>query len=83
MPKIAIQNTLVFDGEALKGPETVRIDDCDGTIGTDATGGAEEEDLVLLDGSGCTLLPGLIDSHVHVQTALELDAYGGSGPRVH
>ncbi|RYP77102.1 hypothetical protein DL771_001392 [Monosporascus sp. 5C6A] len=42
-------------------------------------GGAEEEEVVVIDSSDCALLPGLIGGHVHIQTASELDAYGRPG----
>ncbi|KAH8677986.1 hypothetical protein BX600DRAFT_493352 [Xylariales sp. PMI_506] len=67
MSKVAITNVLVFDGEAITGPTTVVIDGALISNSSDATG-AEE----VIDGTGCTLLPGLIDSHVHIRSAAEL-----------
>ncbi|MET7304492.1 amidohydrolase family protein [Embleya sp. NPDC005575] len=61
MTVIAITGARVFDGEKSLGVTTVLIDG--GRIvgvGGDAPAGAE-----VVDGSGATLLPGLIDAHVH------------------
>ncbi|MFD9873266.1 amidohydrolase family protein [[Kitasatospora] papulosa] len=57
----AITNARVFDGERVREETTVLLD---GTriaaIGGEPPAGAE-----IVDASGATLLPGLIDSHVH------------------
>jgi imidazolonepropionase-like amidohydrolase len=61
MSVTAITGARVFDGEKTLGVITVLI--ADGRIarlGGDAPDGAET-----VDGSGATLLPGLIDAHVH------------------
>ena len=58
MPKIAITNALIFDGYEIQTDRTVTIDN--GIIGTDTT------DAQVLDCSGMTLLPSLIDAHVHM-----------------
>jgi imidazolonepropionase-like amidohydrolase len=59
MAKVAITNVLVFDGEAVMGPKTVAID---GTvIQSDPTGAT-----TTIDGTGCMVLPGFIDCHVHI-----------------
>ena len=58
MPKIAITNALIFDGYEIYTDRTVIINN--GVIGTDAT------DDQVLDCSNMTLLPGLIDAHVHM-----------------
>ncbi|APA96787.1 amidohydrolase family protein [Nocardia seriolae] len=57
-PRTALDNVRVFDGSTLSDPTTVVIDGA--VIGTDDTG-AEH-----LDAGGAILLPGLIDSHVHL-----------------
>ncbi|KAH8882259.1 amidohydrolase [Thozetella sp. PMI_491] len=64
MTKIAIQNVLVFDGLAVTGPQTVVIDGA--TIQSDPT------DATAIDGTGCMLLPGFIDSHVHITSEDDL-----------
>ncbi|KYK54051.1 Adenine deaminase [Drechmeria coniospora] len=56
--KLAIKNVRVFDGHGLTEPTTVVIED--GLIVTDAADADE------LDGRNGVLLPGLIDSHVHL-----------------
>jgi imidazolonepropionase-like amidohydrolase len=58
MPKIAITNALIFNGYGIKTDRMVTIDN--GIVSTDAT------DARVLDCSGMTLLPGLIDAHVHM-----------------
>ncbi|WP_328663057.1 amidohydrolase family protein [Nocardia salmonicida] len=61
MSTTAITNAQVFDGEKALGIVTVLVED--GKIlrvGGDIPDGAE-----IIDGSGATLLPGLIDAHVH------------------
>jgi imidazolonepropionase-like amidohydrolase len=73
MTKTAINNVLVFDGENLSGPKTVLID---GTlIGDDETGTTD----VLVDGSGCTLLPGFVDCHVHIDKVSDLALWATFG----
>ncbi len=57
----AITNVRVFDGETLTPPRTVVFED--GLI-TDAE--AAPAGSTLIDGGGRTLLPGLIDAHVHL-----------------
>lgn len=56
--KIALTNVRVFDGRELRGPTTVVIDGR--FIGSDSAGAR------ITDAGGATLLPGLIDSHVHL-----------------
>lgn len=60
----AITNTRIFDGEKILAADTVVIENGVITaIGTAAPAGA-----VIVDGAGATLLPGLIDAHVHTST---------------
>lgn len=59
--KTAIINANVFDGMEVIGRQTVVFED--GII--TAIGGKIPEGAKIIDGSDCTLLPGLIDSHVH------------------
>ncbi|MFB6638905.1 amidohydrolase family protein [Streptomyces chartreusis] len=61
MSMTAITGARVFDGEKTLGVTTVLIEGGRiASIGGNAPGGAE-----IVDGSGATLLPGLIDAHVH------------------
>ncbi|BFV60759.1 amidohydrolase family protein [Kitasatospora sp. CMC57] len=61
MTLTAITNARVFDGEKSLGVQTVVIDGGRITqVGGDAPRGSE-----IVDGHGATLLPGLIDAHVH------------------
>ncbi|MER7137951.1 MULTISPECIES: amidohydrolase family protein [Streptomyces] len=88
----AITNARVFDGERVRGETTVLLD---GTriaaIGGEAPAGAD-----VVDASGATLMPGLIDSHVHtsedglalalrfgVTTELEMQGMYTKGVREH
>jgi imidazolonepropionase-like amidohydrolase len=56
--KIALTNVRVFDGRELRGPITVIIEG--GIVGNDSAG------VRIIDAGGATLLPGLIDAHVHL-----------------
>jgi imidazolonepropionase-like amidohydrolase len=58
--KIALTNVRVFDGRELRGPTTVVIEG--GIVGNDSAGAR------IIDAGGATLLPGLIDAHVHLLT---------------
>ncbi|MFJ4438989.1 amidohydrolase family protein [Streptomyces sp. NPDC088923] len=69
--KIALTNVRVFDGTSLTSPRTVVIEN--GRIGLTALGARK------IDGGGATLLPGLIDAHIHLQdisTLQRLASYG-------
>jgi imidazolonepropionase-like amidohydrolase len=56
--RIALTNVRVFDGRELRGPTTVIIEG--GMVGNDSAGTR------IIDADGATLLPGLIDAHVHL-----------------
>ncbi|GLZ45903.1 amidohydrolase [Actinomycetospora sp. NBRC 106375] len=58
-----ISGAQVFDGNDVLGPASVTIE---GGIITDVRSGTAEGDV---DGRGMTLLPGLIDAHVHLRGA--------------
>lgn len=70
--KLAITNARVFDGERLGPPTTVVIDG-GGRIGDDASGAA------VVDANGATLLPGLIDAHMHLHGRESLADLAGHG----
>jgi hypothetical protein len=61
MRDFAIAGARVFDGERSLGVTDVRVHD--NTIA--AVGGPLPPDIEVIDGTGATLLPGLIDAHVH------------------
>lgn len=64
----SITGARIFDGHGSSGPATVLIEDGmiqDGPVPADAE---------VVDGTGCTLLPGLIDAHVHVSERSHLEA---------
>jgi imidazolonepropionase-like amidohydrolase len=61
MSDFAISGARVFDGEHSLGVVDVQVRD--GTI--TAVGGPLPGDVEVIDGNGATLLPGLIDAHVH------------------
>ncbi len=56
--KTVLTNVRVFDGTGLTEPTTVTIDGA--VIGDEPSGGQ------VVDGGGATVLPGLIDAHVHL-----------------
>jgi len=62
---IAITNVKVFDGNTLTGERTVVIDK--GVISAATTADT------IVDGRHGTLLPGFIDSHVHLRNVAELE----------
>lgn len=61
MPTTALTNIRVFDGETLTTPRTLVFEDGVITDAKVAPAGSEA-----VDGGGGTLLPGLIDAHVHL-----------------
>ena len=63
--RTAITASRVFDGSRNLGQTTVVI--CDGVI--EAIGGPVPHDADVVYAQGATLLPGLIDAHVHTDTA--------------
>ncbi|HEY4018668.1 MAG TPA: amidohydrolase family protein [Pseudonocardiaceae bacterium] len=67
----ALTNVRVFDGQRLTEPTTVVID---GTNIVDNAGGARE-----MDAGGATLLPGLIDCHLHLTGPQTLDTLASWG----
>ncbi|KAI2465704.1 putative hydrolase [Annulohypoxylon bovei var. microspora] len=73
-----IKHVRVFDGESVHGPKTVVIEGS--RIGDDALADDPDPSAVeVVDGTGCTLLPGLIDCHVHILNEAQLAACASSG----
>ncbi|MFF1273086.1 amidohydrolase family protein [Streptomyces marokkonensis] len=72
-PRTALLQVRVFDGRALTGPRTVVIDAGVVSPSTDTSGAR------LVDGTGTTLLPGLIDAHVHLHGPDTLAALASHG----
>lgn len=72
----AITNVRVFDGERLGEPATVVVEDAKISART-LPDGARDADVV--DGGGATLLPGLIDTHVHVDKLSQLEVSASWG----
>jgi imidazolonepropionase-like amidohydrolase len=69
--RVALTNVRVFDGQKLTAPRTVVIDH--GVIGIVSAGART------IDCGGATLLPGLIDSHVHLVDVTTLEQLAGYG----
>jgi dihydroorotase-like cyclic amidohydrolase len=62
-----IHSVLLFDGTTTRENATVVFDSESGTIiSVDRTPASQSSpEAVVIDGTGCTLLPGFIDSHIH------------------
>jgi imidazolonepropionase-like amidohydrolase len=69
--KVAIKDVRIFHSEQLTAPTSVVIDG--GVIVSDATGAQE------IDGANGVLLPGLIDSHVHLEGERHLQRMADRG----
>ncbi|WP_329236762.1 amidohydrolase family protein [Streptomyces sp. NBC_00111] len=69
--KVALTNVRVFDGDRVTTPRTVVVDN--GRIGISALGARR------IDCAGAVLLPGLIDSHIHLRDVNTLHQLAGSG----
>lgn len=67
----AITNVRVFDGSAVIPAATVVV--LDGRIDAVGPDVAVPPGVPAIDGSGATLLPGIIDSHAHARTRQELE----------
>jgi imidazolonepropionase-like amidohydrolase len=65
-----IKDVQVFDGEKVLGIATVVIQD--GKIAALGESIQKPEDAVVISGKGRTLLPGLVDAHVHVWDSAQL-----------
>jgi imidazolonepropionase-like amidohydrolase len=72
----AITNVRVFDGERLGEPATVVVEDDMISTRMPAGGGRDAD---VADGGGGALLPGLIDTHVHVDTVSQLEVSASWG----
>jgi imidazolonepropionase-like amidohydrolase len=59
-----VRNVRIFDGEKVIAANSVAV--ANGKIAAVGTNLARPPDAEVIDGSGDTLLPGLIDSHVHI-----------------
>ncbi len=72
-----IKNVRVFDGTRVIGADSVLVKD--GTIAKLGKDLGASAGVPVVDGSGCTLLPGLIDAHVHsyVRAALQQELLFG------
>jgi len=71
--RTALDGVRVFDGESMSAPRTVILRDGLITGDTDMTGAR------VVDGYGATLLPGLIDAHVHLHDRASLDKLAAHG----
>ncbi len=71
-PPFAIRDVRVFDGERVIERATVLVRD--GRIETVAADAAVAEGVAVVDGKGRTVLPGLIDAHVHAWGDARRDA---------
>ncbi|TDZ21100.1 Adenine deaminase 2 [Colletotrichum orbiculare MAFF 240422] len=70
MVKITIQNVRVFDSEVIQDPKDVVIMHSSGSIVDPMNdGSAEDTSDVVIDGQGCTLVPGFIDVYANIKGA--------------
>lgn len=71
-----ITNVRIFDGERLTPPRTVSMVDglIDAVTDDAVTDHAGPADGDIVDGGGATLLPGLIDCHIHLTGRADLEA---------
>ncbi|MEV5942072.1 amidohydrolase family protein [Streptomyces sp. NPDC051994] len=69
--RTALTNVRVFDGHRVRDPSTVVIDGA--LIGDDRAGARE------VDGRGAVLLPGLIDTHIHITDPRSLENLAAHG----
>ncbi|KAI1093809.1 putative hydrolase [Rostrohypoxylon terebratum] len=73
-----IKHVRIFDGEFVHGPKTAVIDGS--RIGDDALADDPDPSAVeVVDGTGFTLLPGLIDCHVHILDEAQLASCASYG----
>ena len=71
-PAFVVRDVRLFDGERVTERRTVVVRD--GVI--ERVGGAEiavPADVQVVDGRGRTLMPGLIDAHVHLSDSVDAD----------
>ena len=77
MSKFLIRDVHLFDGiDVHAQPQTVQVSDgiiqyVGETTPAILPDDNDDDDLVTIDGKGCTLLPGLIDAHTHVFRGVE------------
>lgn len=71
--RTAIENVRVFDGGVLSEPTTLVLEG--GLISAETAAG----DAHVIEGAGGTLLPGLIDTHVHARNRSQLQAAAAAG----
>ncbi|MFD0790310.1 amidohydrolase family protein [Microbacterium insulae] len=71
--RTAITGVRVYSSGSLGAPTTVVVED--GLLSADTS----IEGAVVIDGAGGTLLPGLIDTHVHARSRGHLEAAGAAG----
>lgn len=69
MPKTIIHSTVIFDGISSYPNSTVIFDSETGlieSVSSTVTTFPSSDDDIVIDGTGCTVIPGLIDAHIHV-----------------
>ncbi|KAF6807802.1 amidohydrolase [Colletotrichum sojae] len=70
MTRILIQNVRVFDSRVVLEPSNVVITRSAGNIQDPMNdGSAADASGIIVDGQGCTLIPGLIDAYVNIKDA--------------
>src|SRR5437773_11991790 len=69
MPRTVISDTWVFDSESGRGTRGMDVTLDDTTIAEVAEHRPAPPDVTLIDGRALFVIPGLIDSHVHLSSA--------------
>ena len=80
-PELVINNVRIFNGtEVLPGTHSVVVSEGLITSISEALASPTSNNTTtVIDGTSCSLVPGLIDSHVHVTTAQDLDNLASYG----
>ncbi len=77
LPQTLFTNVHIFDGISEERIENANVLVEGNLIKTVSTDGIDAPDATLVDGGGRTLMPGLIDSHVHLYATGLVQSFSG------